>query len=295
MVAAKLDRASRRLGAAQTATYFRIVGVAETERNFVYAISDSRALTTPLASGPWNPQHQHGAAPTSLICWAIERIPTREPMQVARITVDLLRPVPIASLDIKTSVVREGRKIQLCSAQLFAEGVEVARASVLKIRSVATPLPESVHEETSEFPGPEASRIPKRDPEGTNLFTAGVDMRFAKGGFRRPGPAAAWFRAVRPIVSGEGISPLMRAAIASDFCNGVSSPLDFREWTFINGDLTLNLARMPVDDWVLLDAQSYIGADGVGVAFARLGDSQGFFGRAAQSLVLERRSLGPSG
>ena len=51
----------------------------------------------------------------------------------------------------------------------------------------------------------------------------------------------------------------MRAAMVGDFCNGISSVLDFREWTFINGDLTIHLARLPVGEWILLDAQSWIG------------------------------------
>ena len=86
-------------------------------------------------------------------------------------------------------------------------------------------------------------------------------MRIARGSFRLPGPAAVWYRAERPIVDGAAISPLMRAAIAADFCNGTSSVLDFREWTFINGDLTLSLAREPVGDWILLDAETWAGPE----------------------------------
>jgi hypothetical protein len=258
--------------------------------NYVYQVHGAQAISTPNTAGPWSAQHQHGAAPTSLICWAVERIPTLVPMQVTRITVDLLRPVPVATLDIKTEVVREGKKIQLCSVQLSADGVEVVRASVLKIRATSLALPDSVKDEAVSLPGPDESRVPKGGPNDTNPFTSGVQMRFAKGGFRKPGPAAVWFRAERPIIEGEGISPLMRAAIASDYCNGTSSVLDFTQWTFINGDLNINLARMPVGEWILLDAESYIGPSGAGVAFARLGDMQGYFGRAVQSLVIEPRS-----
>jgi hypothetical protein len=258
--------------------------------NFVYQVKDSQAISTTNTTGPWSPQHQHGAAPTSLICWAVERIPTLVPMQVARITVDLLRPVPVAPLDIKTEVVREGKKIQLCAVQLSANGVEVVRANVLKIRAVPLALPATITDPAIELPRPDESRVPKEGPVGTNAFTAGLQMRFAKGGFRKPGPAAVWFRAERPIIEGEAISPLMRAAIASDYCNGTSSPLDFTKWTFINGDLNINLARMPIGEWILLDAESYIGANGAGVAFARLGDMQGYFGRAVQSLVIEPRT-----
>jgi hypothetical protein len=262
--------------------------------NYIYEVDDSqgelRALSTPSAAGPWNPQHQHGAAPTALICWVVERIPTLVPMHVARITVDLLRPVPVAPLEVKSEVLREGRKIQLCQIQLFADGTEVTRATVLRIRSTPLSLPDTVKDEPVMYPSPEESRAPKESSSGSNAFVTGLQMRIAKGGFRRPGPAAIWFRAERPIISGAPITPLMRAAITSDFCNGTSAMLDFNDWTFINGDLNINLARMPVGEWILLDAESYVGPTGVGIAFARLGDVQGYFGRAVQSLVIEPRT-----
>ena len=75
--------------------------------------------------------------------------------------------------------------------------------------------------------------------------------------------------------------------MVADFCNGVSTVLDLRTWTFINGDLTISLARLPVGDWILLDAQTWLGDHGAGIAFAKLGDSRGYFGRAIQSLVIE--------
>jgi hypothetical protein len=77
--------------------------------------------------------------------------------------------------------------------------------------------------------------------------------------------------------------------IAADFCNGTSPALDFREWTFINADLTVSMAREPVGEWILLDAECWIGPDGAGLSIARIADSGGYFGRAAQSLVVEKR------
>jgi acyl-CoA thioesterase len=81
----------------------------------------------------------------------------------------------------------------------------------------------------------------------------------------------------------------MRAVVAADFCNGTSAALDFREWTFINADLTVNFARQPAGAWILLDAESWVGPDGAGIASARLADQSGYFGRAIQSLVIEKR------
>ena len=46
---------------------------------------------------------------------------------------------------------------------------------------------------------------------------------------------------------------------------------------------------MPVGEWILLDAQTWLGDHGSGIAFAKLGDERGYFGRAIQSLVIEPR------
>jgi hypothetical protein len=138
------------------------------------------------------------------------------------------------------------------------------------------------------FPGPDQSRVETPDFSGSP-FVRGISMRAARGRFGVPGPGAIWYRVDRPLVEGAGISQAMRAVVASDFCNGTSPALDFREWTFINADLSVNLARQPVGDWILLDAESCIGPDGAGLACARLADMTGYFGRVAQSLVIEKR------
>ncbi len=100
---------------------------------------------------------------------------------------------------------------------------------------------------------------------------------------------AIWFRPERPIVEGAPISQAMRTVLAADCSNGVSSVLDFTKWSFINADLTVTFARQPVGDWILLNSEMTLGADGAGLAVSRLGDSHGYFGRAVQCLVVEPR------
>ena len=101
----------------------------------VYELKDGVASATPYAAGPWNPTMQHGGAPASLISHIVEAIPTASPMQVSCLTIDLLRPVPVGPLTVKSDVVREGKKIQLCAVSLFSGDKECVRASALKIRS----------------------------------------------------------------------------------------------------------------------------------------------------------------
>lgn len=256
---------------------------------YVFSIDGSRATATPFAAGPWDPTMQHGGAPSALVARAAELFPSARPMRVARMTVDLLRPVPVAALDIETEVVREGRKIQLLQIRLLADGRECARASVLKLREEALDLPPHEGFRTLDLaPPPEDD--PRSDGFGpTHGFGSGMSARIARGEWGQPGPAAVWFRAERRIVQGEETTPLMRAALTADFSNGVSSVLDFNQWTYINGDLTVSFARQPVGTWMLLDAETWVGDSGGALACARLADRDGYFGRAVQSVLVERR------
>ena len=255
----------------------------------IYRVEGAKVVTSAFAGGPWDPRLQHGAAPASLICWAVEQLPSAVPMRVARLTVDLMRPVPVAPLALETEVLREGRKIQLVAVRLLANECEVVRATALRIRREPRELPSTAFCPPIDMRGPESGRDPDTAGMDRTPFLRGITMRIARGSFRLPGPAAVWYRAQRPIVGGAAISPLMRAGIAADFCNGTSAVLDFKEWTFINGDLTLNLAREPVGDWILLDAETWAGPDSIGIAAARLADRDGYFGRAVQSLLFEKR------
>ncbi len=254
----------------------------------IYRVDGNRVVTSPDAAGPWDPGMQHGSAPSGLVVWAAEAVPTPVPMRIARVTIDLMRPVPVAPLTLETEVLRAGRKIQLCAVRLLADGVVVVGATVLKIKTQVLTLPADVADLPVELPGPDQSR-PEPADFSSSPFVAGMSLRAARGSFGVPGPGAIWYRADRPLVEGSSLSQAMRAVVAADFCNGTSAALDFREWTFINADLTVSLARQPVGEWILLDAETSIGPDGAGLAMARLADTRGYFGRAVQSLVIEKR------
>jgi acyl-CoA thioesterase superfamily protein/acyl-Coa thioesterase superfamily protein len=254
----------------------------------IYRVDGNRVVTSPKAAGPWDPTMQHGSAPAALVTWAAEAIPAPQPMQIVRLTIDLMRPVPVVPLTYETEVLREGRKIQLCAVRLLANDVVVVRATVLKIRVQAPALPPEVVDSPIELPGPEAGRPLARRFSGDS-FVTGISASVVRGGLMTSGPGAIWYRVDRPIVEGAAISQVMRTVVAADFSNGTSSVLDFDKWTFINADLSVSLSRPPVGDWILLDAESWIGPDGAGIAASRLGDSQGYFGRAVQSLVIEQR------
>lgn len=254
----------------------------------IYRVEGDRVAVSPNAAGPWDPGMQHGSPPASLVVWAAERIPTAVPMRITRVTVDLMRPVPLTPLTLQTEILREGRKIQLCAVTLRAEGVAVVAGSVLKIRTQELDLPSDIAELPLDLPGPDQSREEKAD-FSSSPFVTGLSLRAARGQFGVRGPGAIWYRVDRPLVDGCSISQAMRAVVAADFCNGTSAALDFREWTFLNADLTVSMMREPRGDWILLNAESWIGPEGAGLAMARLADRCGYFGRVVQSLVIEKR------
>jgi hypothetical protein len=250
-------------------------------------------LPTELCRGPWSPDAQHGGPPAALLARAVERHEGGAELQVARLTIELLRPVPLTPLTVTTRFARPGRKVQLLEASLRAGEVEVARALALRIRRAALALPADLPEPAAPPPAPTQGRA------GQPLWGAAtprpayhadaVDHRFVVGGFDRPGPATDWIRLRVPVVAGEVPSPLSRVAAAADFGNGISwilSPLE--GYRFINPDLTIHLHRLPAGEWVCLEAATAVDSEGIGLAESRLWDERGPLGRSLQSLLIER-------
>lgn len=144
----------------------------------IYRVDGNRVVTSPDAAGPWDARMQHGSAPAALVVWAAEAIPAPLPMQIARVTVDLMRPVLVAPLTIQTEVLREGRKIQLCAVRLLGEDVVVVDATVLKIKTQALTLPSDIADIAVDLPGPDQLQS---EPAtfSSSPFVRGISLRAA--------------------------------------------------------------------------------------------------------------------
>ncbi|HEV7735486.1 MAG TPA: thioesterase family protein [Candidatus Binatia bacterium] len=250
-------------------------------------------LPTELARGPWSSDAQHGGAPAALLARAIERFEGGETMHVARLTVELLRPVPIAPLTLTTRWSRPGRKVQLVEATLRHGETDVARATGLRIRRAELPLPDGIDQGTPPAgPTSGGASLPPWEKSvdwGRAYHSHAVEHRFVAGSFSGPGPSTDWIRLRVPVVEGEEPSQLCRVAAAADFGNGISWVLSRNDgWQFINPDLTIYLHRYPIGEWVCLDARTWVQPLGVGLAESGLWDEHGTIGRALQSLLIER-------
>jgi len=256
----------------------------------VYVPDGDGFVATELARGPWDPNAQHGGAPSALLARAIERHEPGPAMHVARLTIELLRPVPLGRIDVRTRTVRPGKKVQLIEASLVAGEVEVARTVGLRIRDKVVELPESTRV-SDQLPTSAEVETFAFENIGPVTFGAAMEFRPVRGHIGEVGRAAVWFRLRVPIVAGEETSPLMRVAAAADFGNGVSSVVEWSSgWMFINPDLTIHLSREPVGEWVALDAVTYPSDRGVGFAESALYDEQGRIGRSVQSLLFDTSS-----
>jgi Acyl-CoA thioesterase C-terminal domain/Acyl-CoA thioesterase N-terminal domain len=241
--------------------------------------------------GPWDPRHQHGGAVAALAARAVERTAGAE-FCVTRLTVELMRPVPLEPLAVDIAVPRPGRRVLGITVSVSAGDleVEVVRAHAVAIRRAELPTGEG--HETFLEPGPQAGiELPFGFEEADQpaFHRTGMEVRFVDGGADRPGPAKAWFRLQRPVVGDEQPSGVQRAAAAADFGNGISWVLPFERWIFLNPDLTLHLARPPVGEWIGLDALTLPSDQGMAMAESALYDDHGRLGRAVQSLLLQRR------
>jgi hypothetical protein len=249
---------------------------------------------TELTRGPWEQGAQHAGPPSALLGRAIERMPTRgeATMRVARITYEILRPVPIAPLRIETRVLRPGRRIELDEALLLgADGSELVRATAWRIRSAEVDLPpDTPFAPRDRIPGPENGQASDFFPTGHDVgYHSAMELSFIRGQFLELGPALVWMRMRHPLVAGEEPTQLQRVLVAADTGNGVSAIVDYKRFLFINVELSVHLQRYPVGEWVCLDAVTEIAGDGVGRSDTLISDREGPIARSSQALLVEER------
>ena len=255
------------------------------------ALGSGAFRATELTRGPWSPEHQHAGPPIALVAGRIERAAAELDLRhVARLTANLLRPIPIADLTVAVQTEYAGRNVAHFAAQLHAEGKEVARFTAVAQRESAMGVPEGLPGHPLPLaPLPVADSAPARFPfRAATGYQDLIEARVARGVFFR-GPCAVWFRMRFALVAGEAPSALERVAVAADSGNGISSVLDFRRFVFVNSDLTINLLRRAQGEWICIDAQTLVGPQGNGLAEARIFDASGLAGRSTQSLPIRTR------
>jgi hypothetical protein len=110
-------------------------------------------------------------------------------------------------------------------------------------------------------------------------------MAYPKGMSPAPGPKTVWMK-TPPLLEGEETSPIQSLCPLADCGNGISWNEAPGRLGFMNTDLTLQVHREPVGEWLASDALSHWQSNGVGMSQAVLFDTEGPVATALQTLVL---------
>lgn len=250
---------------------------------FYRQVDEARFESTPLTAGPWSPDSQHAGPPSALLVRALERAGSGADMRLARVSVDVLGPVPVAPLDVEVRMIRPGRSVELVEATASVDGRTALVARGWRMRRTPGDYPA-----VGRHHGPEVPSVRERGPMMSFAHAGGylsvVDFAFTSGGGDELGPATAWGRARVDLVEGERMTGWQHTVAVTDSASGVSLSTDPVTHPTINCDLVVSLHREPEPGWLHLDTET-VGGPGHGVLTdTLLSDEHGRIGRCVQNL-----------
>ena len=248
---------------------------------------------TSRTGSTWDQATQSGGAVLALLGHVLEEVPTLVPMSLTRLTVDIVRPVPVGEhLRVVTEILREGKKIQLVDLGISAGDTVTTRARALRIRdrdvTGLSGLPVSTNgaNPAAGLPPPESLAAVDLRPGVAEFLRTGAEMRRTTEPIN--GVHAVWCRLRVPVVAGEPVRPTSRAALPLDIANLIGVTFDPSRATSINPDVSGHLCRTPVGEWVALTGHTYYAHDVAhGMSMAVMSDAEGVFGLTSTSQVLD--------
>ncbi|RCW39188.1 acyl-CoA thioesterase [Halopolyspora algeriensis] len=243
-------------------------------------------VPTEAAGNPWG-ELTGGGPVAGLLARAIEQAIDDPDRLVARLTVDLMRPVPRRGLEVSHRVLRSGKRLQVIEACLTLDGTEVAHAVAQAVHRSETG--ETAPVQPPPFAGPDGVPDGSLVPAGLGLRWGVhdvVEVRWIADQSSR-GPSRAWMRMPLPLLPDEPPSPLVHTAVLVD-CISAASPVGSRVGPWINTDITLYLHRELDGEWLGMEMERDTESTGVGTARARLFDRHGPIGVADEAVLVNQ-------
>jgi len=253
---------------------------------FYTQTDDGVFASSALTTGPWSPDAQHGGPPSALLARELEGYEPRDGHRLARVSVDILRPVPVAPLHISVESLRTSRRVQLLQARARSGEHTVAIARAWRVVAAAADFPA----EPADSPrgAEEPPDRPPTFPDGLRRdgYLSVIDWSFESGDFAAPGPARAWARPSVALVAGEPMTPWQRVLTVADSGSGISICAPPSEFPAINCDLVVALHRDPVGPWIGLDSHTTVTPGAGALTHTTVFDRAGPAGLATQTLVV---------
>ncbi|MFI5716329.1 thioesterase family protein [Nocardia sp. NPDC051750] len=238
-------------------------------------------LPTRIAISSWSPSQVSGPAICGLLARELETHSPGAEFVPARLTVDLFSPVTDEPATVRSTVVREGKRICVADAELLQREEVRSRATVAFLRTGEVPAGE-LWQPTRDLPVPEA---PDTSETGAHpLFKSGDGDWTRDFGATQNAERKAIWQNMLPVVAGEPVTPFQRAGMAGDAASFMSN------WGtagigYINSDVTLTLARLPIGPGIGVLAQDQVAAGGISVGTVALYDRGGPLGSAVVTAV----------
>jgi hypothetical protein len=251
-------------------------------RGGFFELRDGLYAPTEVQRSPWDPRAQNGVGIGGLLMHLAEQAPTPVPMQAVHMVFDILGQTPFKPVEGHWTITRAGKRMQMVETTLVSDGRVTARGRVLRVRLAEGPV---LHPEPLPSPAPEGlAEIPisKRLP----AFSAAMETRLGPPELQGQGFGCIWSRMRMDLVDGTPTSPLVHAAMLSDFGGGISNPVDRKRWISPNLYISTHLSRAPVGPWLMLQSSTVLAGEGTGLVNMLLGDRDGAFGRAHQTLFI---------
>jgi acyl-CoA thioesterase len=233
---------------------------------------------TPFAGSHWGDDHLNGPAVVGLAAQSLEHHCGSPDFMPSRLTVDLFRAARSLPTTVSVRTVRDGRRVRSAECDVVQGGRLVARATLLQYRrSTAPPGRLWSVPTTIEFPPP------LDDGVQTAVHSDAADWSRSPGEHQNDSRKRFFNNAI-DVVAGQPNSQFIRAVMVAESTSLVTN-LGTKGVGYINGDLTVGLARLPVGEWIGVQADSHWAADGIAVGTATLFDLTGPFGSGMTTAV----------
>lgn len=249
---------------------------------------------TRYAHGPWSPELVHGGSTGGLMAYILEQCAPNPEMRMVRTTLDMFRPVPMAPLRAATKVLREGRRLQMVEATLYAEGMAVARSVGVRMKITNVKISEEIEKQELVPDGPEGLHEINLSGSASNSnerlpgLNSNIQIRRLSG-FDGKGAGSAWFKAPIAVVEGVENSAFTHLGIISDFGNGLGQLFLPGTMGAINGDINLYLHRNPLGEWLALRSKTIMTETGIGVVNSNIFDTSGLVAQCHQAVMVQVR------
>ena len=252
-------------------------GVFRAVDHFFAREGDAVFHPTESALSRWGNDSLNGPAVVGLAARCLELDYGADGFQPARLTADLFRAAHQVPTAVRTRLVRDGRRIRNAECDVLQDGIVVARATMVSYRQ-SEPPPGQEWVSGAAFAAPPAVSGP--------VYLVGSDAAGwspASAEHQNTSRKRVYHRTLA-VVGGEQPSPFVRTVVAAEATSLVTN-LGTRGIGYINGDLTVGMARLPVGEYVGVQADSHWCSEGVAVGAATLFDDDGPFGTAMVTAI----------